>query len=276
MATGQLLVPPGSTASRIFSNSTFTVSSIIETGDKSITSGTLSTSTTSGALKVTGGAGITGDLYIGGGVYTSNVFPLTPTGTLNIGGGTSGKIINIGVSGDTVNINGTVALSSVADYKRFISFEMFLADVGVWITTRESTQVWKWRKNTGSLVSTLVNDISEPIRTASGKGFKLDSIDIIYKTSVLAPNSIIPSLKKRTYAHTVAPSLGSELLSDVTTLTVATSTNPRVITRTLSVPAYNNTADSAHILEIAIDTIGVATATIDFYGIGLNFTRNDF
>jgi hypothetical protein len=59
----------GLTVGNVTANTTFGNGTITANGVVSITDATISTSTSSGALKVTGGAGVGGNLYVGGNIY---------------------------------------------------------------------------------------------------------------------------------------------------------------------------------------------------------------
>lgn len=116
-----------------------------------------------------------------------------------------------------------------------------------------------------------------PYRTTTGKGFQLNSFDLVYLPITASLTSIAPTLYQTTYANNAAAVIvstgaGMAITAGTNTLTVP-STGPWLFTQTVTTPAFFNPAgDVVYLLEVVIVT--PATAVPNFYGAYLNYTTN--
>lgn len=121
----------------LITTGTANVATLVVTTVANITANTISTTTTSGALKVAGGAGIVGNIYAGGiAVVTGNVTGgnLTTAGILTVNSGNAATAIVNGGANNTGNIgsstsyfNTVFAKATTAQYADLA--EMYQADV---------------------------------------------------------------------------------------------------------------------------------------------------
>ena len=146
-------------------------------GDLSIPSTTISTSTSTGALKVSGGAGIGGAVRIGGLINVSG--SATVEGTLAVTGDTT-ITGNLTVNGTTTNINTT---DLVVEDKNII-----IADVatptnttadGAGITVKGSTdKTFNWVSLTAAWTS------SEDLNLLTGKQYEINGTSVLTATTL--------------------------------------------------------------------------------------------
>ena len=133
----------------------------------SITSNTISSSTTSGALLVTGGAGIQGSLYVGSQINAtaSTASTNTTTGALVVTGG-------VGIGGNLF-VGGAFTESSSATLKENITpidgaLDLILQLTGVIYDRRDGS-----RKNEAGLIAEEVNKVLPNLITLDDQGIPL-------------------------------------------------------------------------------------------------------
>jgi hypothetical protein len=175
----------------------------------------------------------------------------------------------LGVTGDL-----TVSLPKT-DYQRFLPANVFaLTNVGTWTKTRIAQGNWTLRKTAADSTTNMGFDISEAIRTASNKGFRLDSIDVIYQiTGAAADATPTVNLQRVVYADGAAVSLTAIPLNAASpAFSANTTANPSVANVAVTTPLFAATAQH-YMFELTLD--GGAATVFDIYGINLKFSRND-
>lgn len=184
----------------------------------------------------------------------------------------------ITTTADITNLNrpGAPASNDNISYQKHLPYGLFGYDLGgIWTVTRGSAHEWYIQKSAGSGTAVMTVDITEHSRTVplNNKGFRLDSIDIAYRINTQDISSFTPSLKIRGFSNLASVSIASEALTDVSTLPTTINSGVRYVTRSLTSPVFTLDPDKNYVLEM---TLVPGSGTIfDFYGVGLNFTRND-
>lgn len=256
-----------------------------------------STTTTLGqALSVTGSITASTSLTATGGDITSGSsgdagkfisFPATATnGTfifeaLNAGGafnttlrnsvmGQSSVISFPDPGAATANVLLDAGAANILATQQFYGINNVLTfGTGTWTTTRIAQGNYVSRHTAADETSIIAIDITPAIRTASSKGFRLDSFDYIYSIGTLAMDAHTVTLDRIAYANNVAVSVTSIPLTG--SLSTATQANPYLTNITVTTPAFDNTGDSKYVMEITANN--AATTAFDFYGVMLRFSQ---
>lgn len=161
--------------------------------------------------------------------------------------------------------------SDATDYQQIIGLnEILIASVGTWTRTRIAQGDYVLRHTQANDTSVIGIDITPAIREASGRGFKLASVDVIYSIATLALDAHTLTLDKVAYANNVAVAVTSVTLTG--TLATATQANPYLSNIAVSTPAFDNTSNSKYVLELTVNA--GATSDYDFYGLNLHFTKS--
>lgn len=253
----------------------------VQTGNLDVSAGTI---TSSGAITSTAGditSGSSGDA----GSFIS--FPATASnGTfifsaLNAGGAFNTTLRN-SVMGQssvlsfpdpgaaTANVLLDTGAANIIAWQEFLGINDVLTfGTGTWTTTRIAQGNYVSRHTAADETSIIAIDITPMIRTATSKGFRLDTFDYIYSIGTLAMDAHSLTLDRIAYANNVAVSVTS--ITGTYTLSTATQANPYVTTCTVTTPAFDTTADSKYVIEITANN--AATTAFDFYGIVLKFSQ---
>jgi hypothetical protein len=171
-----------------------------------------------------------------------------------------------------LTVNGTAITSAKTDYQQPVGLENIIAiSAGTWTITRIAEGDYVYRHTAADDTSIIGININPVIRIAAAKGFKLDSIDVIYSIGTLALDAHTATLDLITYANNTAVAVTSVPLTG--TLATATQANPYVTNLAVTTPAYDVTADTKYVFELTVNA--AATSAYDFYGLMLRFTRND-
>lgn len=215
-------------------------------------------------------------------------------GTLTLGSGSdiavnTNKFTVAASSGNTLvagtlNVTGTSTVAAVTasgavtsttdktDYSKFLGPEtVFAKSGGTWTITRIAQADYGLVHSTADDTAILAIDITPSLRTAASKGNKLTTIDVAYKNITGAMDAHTATLDKVCYANNVANAVTSVPISG--SLATATQVQPYLSTLTVTTPAFLNTADCNYILEITANNS--ASSVYTFFGVNLNFTRND-
>lgn len=177
----------------------------------------------------------------------------------------------------TQAINGSGQLVGGAvphtDYQQFVGIadSDVLQTAGTYTVTRIAAGNYALVKTAAADTSIICISIDSIIRTATGAGFKLTSIDVVYSVGTLALTSLTPNLYLVNYVNNTAVNVAAAAVTG--TLAVATQTNPYVTNLAVTTPAYDNTTDSRYSFELTC--VAQASSTYSFYGLMLKFTRND-
>lgn len=159
------------------------------------------------------------------------------------------------------------------DCQHFISVLNALGfSAGTWNPTRFARGNYGVRKIAGIHTAIVGFDITEPIRQETDKGFKLTSLTFIYRIGTEALNDHTVTLDRIEYENETAVGVNAITLSSAD-LSKTTHANPRVTTINVTSPVFNNVLDSKYVVEVTIDT--PALTVYDFYGIIVNFSRDD-
>lgn len=158
------------------------------------------------------------------------------------------------------------------DKLKFLGLKDVLAySAGTWTVTRVARGDYVNRKTAGDDTTIIGIDITEQIRTATDKGFKLASFDVIFRNITASLDAHSVTLDKITYADSVAVATTSVAITG--TLGITTDTDPQIDNVVIDTPAFNNTDDSKYVLELTVDA--AATSVYDFIGVMLKFTSDD-
>jgi hypothetical protein len=241
---------------------------------------------TSGGLQVDGGSFLAG-LAAGGTAGSVTLYPATTANgffkllAVNAGGAFNTTVSN-GVMGQssvitipdpgaaTANFLLDAGAANLLAKQQVIGInEILIASVGTWTRTRIAQGNYVLRHTAADDTSVIGIDITEAIRTASSKGLRIDSIDVVYSIGTLALDAHTLTLDKIAYANNVAVSVTSVALTG--SLSVATQAQPYATNIAVTTPAFDNTADSKYVLELTVDA--AATSDYDFYGLVLKFSE---
>ncbi|MEY4332744.1 MAG: hypothetical protein RLZZ196_1482 [Bacteroidota bacterium] len=147
--------------------------------------------------------------------------------------------------------------------------DILLASGGTWTMTRVAQGNYALVHTAAADTSTIGWDITPIIRTASSKGFRLDSFDLVYSIATDTLNAHTVTLDRASYANNVAVSITSVGLTG--SLSTATQANPYLTNIAVSSPAFLNTDDSKYILELTVNAN--ATTAYSLYGLILRFSQ---
>lgn len=148
---------------------------------------------------------------------------------------------------------------------------VFAKSAGTWTITRIAQADYGLVHSTADDTGILAIDLTPAIRTAASKGQKLTTMNVVYKNITGAMDAHTATLDKVCYVNNVAVAVTSVPITG--TLATATQTQPYDSVLTVTTPAYLNTADCRYTLEITANNS--ATSVYTFYGVGLNFSRNN-
>lgn len=254
---------------------------------------------------------ITGTLKIGGTAATATAAELNYLDISSLGTGAASKAVVLNSSGDytypatgtivypsgatltlssgsTFNAAGTfqlggttltttiTQLNNVAadktDYVQFVGLPGVIGySAGTWTTTRVAQGDYVKRKTAGDDTTVIGVDLTNPLRTTASKGFKLASIDVIFRNTTADLDAHTVTLDKLTYADsgvvvtTSVPLTGS--------LGVGQDADPQIDNVTVTTPAFNVTDDSKYVAEVTVNA--AAGSVYDFIGLVLKYHRND-
>lgn len=161
--------------------------------------------------------------------------------------------------------------TDVTDYQQIVGINnILIASVGTWTRTRVAQGNYVLRHTAADDTSVIGIDITQAIRAATGRGFKLASIDVVYSIGTLALDAHTLVLDKIAYANNVAVAVTSVPLTG--SLSTATQANPYLTNIAVTTPAFNNTDNSKYVLELTVNA--AATSAYDYYGLNLRFTKS--
>lgn len=146
---------------------------------------------------------------------------------------------------------------------------------GTWTVTRGGQGDYYLRRTANNATDTFGIDITAELRTATAKGFKLNSFDVVYGiTAENLDGAVTATLDRIEYSNNVAVSTGTNSIAITGTLaTNLNATGPYVTEIAIDAPLYDVTDDSKYVLELTVD--GGASGVFDFYGLMLKFTKTD-
>lgn len=170
----------------------------------------------------------------------------------------------------TANFLLDTGTANILAVQEFVSINEVLSfGTGTWTTTRIAQGNYVKRHTAGDETSIIGIDITPMIRTATSKGFRLDSFDVMYSIATVPMDAHTVTLDRIAYANNVAVSVTSVPIT--ATLATATQANPYVTAATVNTPAFDNTGDSKYVIEVTANN--AATTAYDFYGIMLKFSQ---
>lgn len=173
-------------------------------------------------------------------------------------------------SNEVLTTNSSFGVFSGTDFQQFFGLSnVILASAGTWTRTRVAEGNYVLRHTAADDTSILGVDITPIIRLASGFGFKLSSMDVIYNIGTLALDAHSITLDKISYANNTAVLVTSVPLTG--TLATATQAQPYLTNMAVTTPAFNNTTNSKYVAELTVNA--AATSAYDFYGLNLRFTK---
>lgn len=157
------------------------------------------------------------------------------------------------------------AAAETTDRGEFLSFSeaLYLAGTGTWTKTRVAEGDYVYRHTAAANTSLLSFEIPLAVRSTSGKGNKLTSIDVVYNISTAALSAHTATLDLATYANNTARAIVSMPLTG--SLATATQTGDYVTNLAVTTPAYNNLIDSIARFELTVNA--ALTSAYDFIGL---------
>lgn len=147
--------------------------------------------------------------------------------------------------------------------------DILLINAGIWTMTRIAQGNYALVKTAASDTSTVSFDITPQIRTASSKGFRLDSFDLVYSIATDTLNAHTVTLDRITYANNASVSVNAVGLTG--SLSTATQANPYLTNIAVSSPGFLNNSDSKYVLELTVNA--KATTAYSLYGLILRFSE---
>lgn len=164
-------------------------------------------------------------------------------------------------------IGNAIASASAETTDRSIMFSFgevsYLAATGTWTKTRVAEGDYVYRHTAAANTSILSFELPLAIRTTSGKGNKLSSIDVIYNIGTANLTAHTATLDLATYANNTARVITSMPLTG--SLAVATQSGDYVTNLAVTTPAYNNLTDTIARFELTVNA--ATTSAYDFIGL---------
>jgi hypothetical protein len=241
-----------------------------EVTSEKIRSGMLALASDNESLTVIGSSSLTGDVKI-------------IKGELTVGSGTlladpnSDKVSirNLEVS-DEIVLKGKIIIENEMtskiehnDFSKWIAQSQFSYNGGTWRLVKIGSDEIALKKEPKSEKVTVNLDILETVRSSVNKGFKLNSFKLLYSITSVPVSSLSCKLTKKKISD-LQP-LKVEKIDLESSLSTAVGKRHYKSVKVVS-PSYVE-ADSIMTLEIAITTPELSN--FYFYGLSLNFTRND-
>jgi hypothetical protein len=160
--------------------------------------------------------------------------------------------------------------------QQFVGLSFILDTIDVptttWVTVRDNAGDYSYERNPIPLAdgqSLIGVDITPQIQTAVSKGFELVSYTVFYKVIGVNLLNLVADLQSVTYTN------GNPV---VVTFPAVTQTFPIAVqsalygyTVTLNTPAYLNTPNSKHMIEVSPQV--AQTGGFKYYGLMLNFNQ---
>lgn len=170
----------------------------------------------------------------------------------------------------TANFLLDTGAASALTYQKMISLsDLLLANAGTWTMTRVAQGDYALVHTAADDTTILSFDITPMLQSAASKGFKLNSLDVIYSVGTLALDAHSLTLDSVVYANNAANVITSVPLTGA--LATATQANPYVTNLAVTTPAYLNTADAKYVIELTVNA--AATSDYSLYGINLRFNQ---
>jgi hypothetical protein len=191
-------------------------------------------------------------------------------------------------SGSTFNAAGTFQLggtsltttitqlnavaSDKTDFVQFLGLNNVLNySAGTWTTTRVAQGDYVKRKTAGDDTTVIGIDLTPALRTTASKGFKLASIDVIFRNTTADLDAHTLTLDKITYTDSGTVTVTSVPLTG--SLGIGQDADPQIDNVTVTTPAFNVTDDSKYVAELTVNA--AAGSVYDYVGVVLKYTRND-
>lgn len=247
----------------ILGNTTTGTGSIVKATSPSLVTPTIAAATITGIVSLTGAtlSGASPLVFEGA---TSDAFKTT----FAITDPTAARTITFPDTTGTVLLN-----NAVTDYDKFLGIQNIIVhSAGTWTATRLAQGNYAKRKTAAADVTITCFDITEPLRSAANKGFKLTSFGFIYKIGTTALNTHTLTLTTTVYQNGGAVSVSANAVTG--TLAIVSNADTYVTAVSVDVPLYTNNANAKQSIEITADA--AVTSIYDIYGITLYFTRIDF
>lgn len=169
----------------------------------------------------------------------------------------------------TERLKGVVA----EDFVKFVGYDkVLLAPTGTWAKTRVAQGNYTYRKTASAETPVVGMDITAALQTATAKGFKLNSMDIIYGITVKALSTAATMVLDRIeYVNSTAVDVNSIAITG--TLETGFQATPYVTNVVIDSPIFDVTDDSRYVAEITFPAQD--NTVLDFYGIMLKFTKTE-
>lgn len=170
----------------------------------------------------------------------------------------------------TANFVLDTGAANILAEQQFVSLtSMLLATGGTWTMTRIAQANYGLVHTPADDTSVLSFDITPILRAAANKGFRLNSIDVIYHIGVTDLDAHTIVLDSIAYVNNVANAVTSVPLTG--SLAVAVQANPYVTNIAVTTPAFLVTADAKYVVELTVNAAVASTYTL--YGMNLRFSQ---
>lgn len=163
-----------------------------------------------------------------------------------------------------------MALGTETDYEKFIGpKDLVIATVGTWTITRTAQALTALLHTDADDTSILQFDITQEMRVAAGKGYQLNTMDVIFENATADLDAHSATLDRVVYVDETTEAVTSMPITG--TLAVGQNADPQVDVLTVTTPAFEVTTLSKVVLEITVDA--ATTSVYKLHGIVLKFTR---
>ena len=160
------------------------------------------------------------------------------------------------------------------DYNIFCGIDKLIyTSAGTWTPTAGAAagDIYS-RKTAAAEIPIIVFDVSNIVRTTAGRGFQLNSFDIVYRigTANLIAHTVVLSTVSFTDNTGATPTITTPAITG--TLITTFAANIRVTNITIDTPGYLNTIAARHVISITVNA--AATSVYDVYGVNLRFQKS--
>lgn len=175
-------------------------------------------------------------------------------------------------TGDS-NFTRVVASDPFTDGVLFVPPQLALPVTGTWTLTRIAAGDYAYRKAATDETATITVSVCPPWRTETGKGIRIDSIDVCYGITVADLDAHTFVVKSAVFVEGAAVTLADYGGTWTGTLSVAYHATQKHVTRiTPGTAAFHVTAKKDIRLELTVNA--AATSVYDFYGLFVNYSYN--
>lgn len=179
-----------------------------------------------------------------------------------------GNIEDSGISA----ANALLTTTNVTDYQQLVGISSILdISTGTWTLNRIAPGNYSMSHTPADETAIIGIDITPFLRLAAGRGFQLNSIDVVYSVGVAPLDAHSMVLYQVDYVPNDNPIVVTSIPL-TGSLNTAVQTNPYVDSLVVTTPAFNNTANTKYVAEITVNT--ALTTTYEYYSLILHYTKS--